>query len=146
MKLKWIYSEESHLTEKVMHSKNISSPSIEIPDMLIVGATEDSFLKHFVEERSWYPVRINFRRIDSLKWIAVYVSRPVSAITHVSRIVRISPYLDTARYQVDFDDPEELACPVRLDPDSTSGFQGQRYSWIQRIRSAKFISDLKPWG
>ena len=117
-----------------------------MPDMLIVGATEASFLKHFVEEKSWYPVRIDFRRIHSLKWIAVYESRPVSAITHVARIVRISPYLDTARYQIDFEEPEELISPVRLDPDSTSGFQGQRYSWMQRIRSAKFISDLKPWG
>ncbi len=129
-----------------MDLNNLSSPGIEMPDMLIVGATEASFLKHFVEEKSWYPVRIDFRRIHSLKWIAVYESRPVSAITHVARIVRISPYLDTARYQIDFEEPEELISPVRLDPDSTSGFQGQRYSWMQRIRSAKFISDLKPWG
>jgi len=129
-----------------MRSEDLPSHGIEMPDMLIVGATEASFLQHFIEENSWYPVRIDSRRVDALKWIAVYQSRPVSAITHVARIVRISPYLSTGRYQVDFCEPEELGSPIRLDPDAKSGFQGQRYSWMRRIGSAKIVSDLKPWG
>ena len=129
-----------------MHSENSAPFGIDRPDMLIVAATETSFLQHFIEENSWYPVRIDSRRVDALEWIAVYQSRPVSAITHLAKIVCIRPYLDTGRYQVDFSEPEELASPVRLDPDAKSGFQGQRYSWMRKIRSAKLVSDLKPWG
>lgn len=129
-----------------MRSEDLPPHGIEMPDMLIVGAIEASFLRHFIEEKSWYPVRIDSRRVDALKWIAVYQSSPVSAITHVARIVRIRPYLSTGRYQVDFGEPEELGSPIRLDPDAKSGFQGQRYSWMRRISSAKIVSDLKPWG
>jgi hypothetical protein len=129
-----------------MSLENLQTNGTEMPDMLIVSAREASFLKHFIEEKSWYPVRIDSRRIDALKWIAVYQSRPISAITHLAKIVSIRQYSYSREYQVDFEEPEKLASPIRPDPEDKLIFQGQRYSWKRKIGAAMFMSDLKPWG
>ena len=116
------------------------------PDLIIVGAKEESFQRCFIEERSWYPVRIDYYRIKELKWIAVYQIIPISAITHMAKIKEIQEYKDYGRYQIKFDEIIKLERIIKIDPNTKYGFQGQRYSWVHRINESQFISDLKPWG
>ena len=54
-----------------------------------------NFEETFLGEKRWYPVRINPKRIPYLKYIAIYVTSPVSAVTHYGKVAFIEPCRET---------------------------------------------------
>lgn len=116
------------------------------PDMLVVVANHVRFRRNVIEERSWYPIRLESSRIEALKWLTIYKTCPERAITHIARIIGIQPFQETGKFQVNFGELIELDSTVKLDPGWVAGFGGHRYSWRQRLSGARIISDLKPWG
>ena len=115
-------------------------------DTLIVSARVESFYDVFLGEWAWYPIRIDDRRKNDLKWICVYQNSPVRAITHYARITSIENYLETGRYKIVFDEPIDLPEPVALGSETGLSMQGQKYTTLDRLLRAKSISDLKPWN
>jgi hypothetical protein len=118
---------------------------IETPDTIIISAKEESFYGVFLMEQCWYPIRIGSEKLESIKWIAVYQTAPVSAITHFAKIDRIVDYQDTGRYKIVFDEPLELPVPISLGESRKKTFQGQRYTTLEKLKCARLIEDLKPW-
>jgi hypothetical protein len=55
-------------------------------DTIIVPAREESFKRTFLAENRWHHVRIHPRMLPRIKYIAVYRSAPISAITHVALV------------------------------------------------------------
>lgn len=115
-------------------------------DTLIVSARVDSFYDVFLGEWAWYPVRIDDRRKNDLKWISVYQNSPVRSITHYARIRSIENYMDSGRYKIVFDEPIDMPKPISLGSESGLTMQGQRYTSLERLLRAESISDLKPWN
>lgn len=115
-------------------------------DTLIVSARVESFYDVFLGEWAWYPIRIDDRRKNDLKWICVYQNSPVRAITHYARITSIENYLETGRYKIVFDEPIDLPEPIALGSETGLSMQGQKYTTLDRLLRAKSISDLKPWN
>lgn len=115
-------------------------------DTLIVSARVESFRDVFLGQWAWYPIRIDDRRKNDLKWICVYQNSPIRSITHYARIVSIKNYLETGRYKIVFEKPIELAEPLALGSEKGLSMQGQKYTCLERVLSAKSISDLKPWN
>lgn len=124
---------------------NVKRAASELPDTIIVSAREDSFYSVFLEQWCWYPIRIGSEKLASLKWIAVYQTAPVSAITHFARVDQIVDYKDTGRYKIIFDEPEDLEIPIALGEDRSKTLQGQRYTTLERLKMARVVEDLKPW-
>lgn len=117
----------------------------ESPDTIIVSAKEESFQSVFLGEWCWYPIRIGSEKLSSIKWIAVYQTAPVSAITHFAKIEQIVDYKDTGRFKIIFEEPEELEAPIVLGENRSKTLQGQRYTTLAKIKAAKQVEDLKPW-
>jgi len=117
-----------------------------IPDLIVVVANQIRFRRQVIEQRMWYPIRLDDNRLGTLRLIAIYNTSPVCAITHLARILSIKPYRNSGKYQINFVEPFQLMKPVRLDSENIARLAGHRYSWVQRLFEAKFISDLKPWG
>lgn len=115
-------------------------------DTLVVSARVESFRSVFVAEQAWYPVRIDHRRKSALKWICVYQNSPVRAITHYAKIIRIENYKANGCYRVIFERPMELQAPIILASEVGLTMQGQKYTSLENILSAKVISDLRPWN
>ena len=126
--------------------KDVDIKCQEISDTIIISAKEDSFYKVFLGEWCWYPLRIGTEKLKTLRWIAVYQTAPVSAITHFAKIEKIVDYLDTGRYKIIFEEPDELDKPVVIGNDRHRTFQGQRYTTMEKIKLSSFIDDLKPWN
>jgi len=124
---------------------NVKRAASELSDTIIVCAREDSFYSVFLEQWCWYPIRIGSEKLASLKWIAVYQTAPVSAITHFARIDQIVDYKDTGRYKIIFDEPEDLEIPIALGENRSKTLQGQRYTTLERLKMARVVEDLKPW-
>ena len=117
----------------------------ELPDTIIVSAKEESFYSVFLGEWCWYPIRIGAEKLTSLKWIAVYQTAPISAITHFAKIEQIVDYKETGRYKIVFEEPEELDNQIALGQNRSKTLQGQRYTTLEKLKKAKEIEDLKPW-
>ena len=124
---------------------NVEQTAIEPPDTIIVSAKEESFYSVFLGECCWYPIRIGSEKLASIKWIAVYQTAPVSAITHFAKIEQIVDYKDTGRYKIVFEEPEELDNQIALGENRNKTLQGQRYTTLEKLKRAKQIEDLKPW-
>lgn len=126
-------------------AQNVKQASNQLRDTIVITARENSFYSVFLGERCWYPIRIGPEKLQSLHWIAVYQTAPVSAITHFARIDRIVYYLDTGRYKIIFQEPEEFLNPISLGDDRAKTLQGQRYTTLEKLKKAKVVEDLKPW-
>ena len=127
------------------HPPSVENSSLELSDTIIVSAKEESFYSVFLGDWCWYPIRIGSEKLESLKWIAVYQTAPVSAITHYAKIEQIVDYKDTGRYKIVFEEPEELDTHIELGENRTKTLQGQRYTTLEKLKRAIEIEDLKPW-
>jgi hypothetical protein len=120
-------------------------PRFEPPDTIIVPAKEDSFHRVFIGEGCWYPIRLGEQKLKMIKWIAVYRTSPISAITHFARIDRIENYLETGRYKIILSEPKELQNSVHIGDTSKQSFQGQRYTTLAKLKCATLVAELRPW-
>ncbi|MBI2677259.1 MAG: hypothetical protein HYX28_00600 [Candidatus Koribacter versatilis] len=67
------------------------SPAEDEIDTVIVPAHEEGFEKGFQGQNCWYEIRIAAEKLDKIKYIAVYRTAPVSAITHFAPVHHIEP-------------------------------------------------------
>ena len=112
-------------------------------DTIIVPARLNGFKEVFLGEDRWYSINISNDRIPYLKYIAVYQSQPVSAVTYIARIKRIekSPF-KPGRKMVIFDGPaKQLKRSIPIGNDYTA-LQGPRYTNHTKLNSARTTDDL----
>ena len=64
----------------------------------MVPALKDGFEKVFLGQNRWYKVRIHPSMISQLKYVAVYRTALVSAITHYAPIRSIEPWRTQAKW------------------------------------------------
>jgi len=112
---------------------------VEPADTIIVPAKEETFYSVFLGEWCWYPIRLGTEKLKTIKWIAVYQTSPISAITHFAKIEQIVDYLETGRYKLVFNEPEEFECPITIGDTSKQSFQGQRYTTLEKLKKARMI-------
>jgi hypothetical protein len=112
-------------------------------DTVVVPAQEDGFVETFVGENRWHHIRMSAAMIPQIKWIASYRVAPLSAITHVAKVLKIQPYKDTGKYELVFEAPaEELKKPIQLVPKSTvKALQAPRYTSHARLIAAKDLNE-----
>ena len=91
------------------------SPDNEFFDTVVFPAHEEGFRNVFLDENKWYYVRIREDRLPSLKYIAIYVSSPVSKITHYAKIKYFEFDENMQKYIIHLDGQAiELENPVPL--------------------------------
>ena len=112
-------------------------------DTIVVPAHEDGFKEVFLGQNAWWAVRISGGMLEKIRFIAVYRTAPISAITHYAEIDRIEPYGEEGKYKLIFKGPA-----VKLEKeipfgDSPQGLmQGPRYTNFEKLKEAKQVSDL----
>jgi hypothetical protein len=118
--------------------------SSEQPDTVIVPARRDGFEKVFLGKDCWYAIRISGGMLDKIKYIAVYQTAPVMAITHYAPVDRIEPYGDEGKYKLIFS-LKAREIPQGKIPfgDAPQGaMQGPRYTTFAKLMAAKKLTDL----
>lgn len=111
-------------------------------DTIIVPAQKDGFDEVFLGEDAWYAIRIAGGMLDRIKYIAAYQTQPVSAITHVAPVARIEPYGEDGKYKVVFAAKAEPVGPIPFADAPKGAMQGIRYTSLDRLRSARKLTDL----
>ena len=118
--------------------------SAEAIDTIVVPANDQGFHRVFIGQDRWFKIRISASMLDRLKYIAVYQTVPVSAITHYAEIASIEKYEDTNKYIVNFKEKAKQIKPIKFDAANMSGgsMQGPRYTSVDKLLSAKKLSEV----
>ncbi len=115
-------------------------------DTVVVPAMKDGFVKVFLGESRWRAIRISGGKLEQIRWIAAYQTAPVSAITHIAKVSRIEPYGENGKYQLIFAEPAQEITPIPFADAPMGSTQGIRYTTLAKLKAAKKIGDLFPWG
>ena len=120
-----------------------ATPDIGELDTIVVPAREDGFKEVFVGENRWYAIRIHSSMIPQIKHIAAYRVAPISVITHIAPVNRITPWEDTGKYCLEFAEPAREIDPIKLDqPGGGKAPQSHRYASMKKITQATTFSEV----
>lgn len=111
-------------------------------DTIVVPAQAEGFNNVFIQENSWWSIRISASMIDRIKYIAAYQVAPISAITHIAEVARIAKYKDTNKYILYFKEPAQEIGPVKLGEGKGLAPQAPRYTKRSKILSARTLADV----
>jgi hypothetical protein len=113
-----------------------------VPDTIIVPAQEEGFERVFLGQHCWHAIRISGGMLSKIKYIAAYQTQPVSAVTHYAPVDRIEPYGEGGKYKLIFSDKPKKIGPVPFGDATPGAMQGPCYTTIEKLKSAKRLSDL----
>jgi len=117
-------------------------------DTIVCPAKQDGFEKAFLGQHAWWAIRIAEQNIPKIKFIAIYQSAPISAITHYGEVARIEPYTgedeDAGKYYKLFlkGEPVVLPHPVTLGKNVHLKPQGPKYAKLDDILKARTLDDV----
>jgi len=112
------------------------------PDTVIVPARKEGFEKVFLGEDCWYAIRISGGMLDKIKFIAAYQADPVRAITHFAAVDHIEPYGEDGKYKLVFSAKAMPIGPIPFADAPTGSMQGPRYTTLEKLKSAKKLTDV----
>lgn len=111
-------------------------------DTVVVPAQAEGFKRVFLEEDSWWAIRIASHMIEKLRFIAAYQTSPISAITHYAPIKLIEPYGNDGKYKVIFAEKASEIEKIPLGDAPRGTMQGIRYTSLAKLKSAKTVNEL----
>ena len=110
-------------------------------DTIVVPAYPQGFNKVFLKEKRWTNLKMDKDKKHNVKYLAVYQTKPVSAITHYAEIERLEDATKYGRYNVCFKgNPVEIE-HVRFTKMDICAVQGPRYTMLSLVLNAKSLSD-----
>jgi len=115
-------------------------------DTVVFPAYEEGFRETFLGEDKWYYVRVSEEKIPYIKYIAAYVGKPVSAITHYAKVKKNGfEYVEEeGKYVVHFSGSAiELPHSIPLGDSSPASTRAPRYTTLHKLLNAKKYGDLK---
>jgi len=136
---KILYEFEPFLNEVTEDTEKVDISDI---DTIVIPAREDGFKEVFIDENSWYAIRLNSSMIPKIKYIAAYQVAPISAITHIAEVKNIEQWKDTNKYILYFTEPAEKIKKVPLGNTKGKAPQSPRYSSKERILKANTLDSV----
>ena len=112
-------------------------------DTIICSGNEDSFNKYFLKENKWEHIRIEYKRLNKLKYIAIYITSPVQKITHYAKILEIKPSNTfKGKYNIKIDNPIMLKQNILLGNIHSATVRSNKYTLLSKLKCAKKYKDL----
>ena len=105
----------------------------------------EEYKQAFFNDREWRFVRISKRRIPKIKYIALYVGTPQSAISHYAKVAPDGFIFDEEqkKYRIRLDgDPIMLPNPIPLGSTSPMAARSPKYTTIQKLYTASEYREL----
>jgi len=110
--------------------------------VVVVPAQEEGFKAVFLGEHRWRAIRIAGGRLQQIRYIAAYQTRPISAVTHYAPVAEIQPYGEGDKYQVIFSGPPAEIKPIPFADAVAGCMQTPRYTTLGKLLTAKTVTEL----
>jgi hypothetical protein len=114
-------------------------------DAVVFPAQEEGFRDVFLGEEQWYYVRISKHKIPHIKYVAIYVNAPISAITHYAEVAEDGFVLDVeeGKYIVKLaSSPKKLTRPIPRGLISPASVRSPKYTTLNKLLHAEKFADL----
>ncbi len=129
------------LPQKINIDEEKPDPTNLKTDTIIVPAQEEGFKEVFLGENCWYAIRIGGGKLNQIKYIAVYQTAPISAVTYLAEVESIEPYGED-KYKLNFKAPAEKIEPIVYGDAKLGTMQSPRYTTLEKLKAANQVSDL----
>lgn len=112
---------------------------------LIVCASQESGLNFIEKNNKWQYVKVDANKIPNIKYLALYVGAPVSAIC---LYVEVDEFIEEImpdkqkKYTVTFKSPIHYISPIKLGDLNPITTRGIKYTTLDRLLKAKEYSDI----
>lgn len=116
----------------------------EILDTIVVPARPKGFGEVFIGENKWPNLKIDKNKLLHVKYIAVYQTGPVSAITHYAEIESFQPLPRVGRYDVFLRGRATEIRHVPFTDADVCAIQGPRYTSLELMLSARHLARAFP--
>jgi len=128
--------------KKEYEVEEVSSP--EDFDLVTFPAHDINFDIYFLGQHKWMEIRISNEKIKKLKYVAIYVGKPVSGITHYGEIGQIidSGNNNNKKIILLSGAPIALSHKVALGSTNSNAVRPPRYTTLKKLLNAHEISDL----
>ena len=110
-------------------------------DTIVVPAHPKGFNQVFLGEKRWPNLKMDKIRRPNVKFVAVYQTSPVSAITHYAEIERLEDIQKHGRYDVWFKGSPVEIRHVPFTKTDICAVQGPRYTMLERLLNAASLND-----
>lgn len=120
----------------------LPSASVSNDVVVVVPAQEEGFKAVFLGEHRWRSIRIAGGKLQQIRYLAVYQTKPISAVTHYAPVAEIEPYGEGGKYQLIFSGPPVEITPIPFADASPGLMQGPRYTTLGRLLAAKTVTEL----
>ena len=111
-------------------------------DTLVVPASPAGFENVFIGENAWHSFKLAKRALIELKYICVYQTKPVSAITHYAEIETIETTSNKKYIAYFKQNSVKPIGPIKYDHNALTAIQSPRYFNLIDILNAKTLRDL----
>lgn len=115
-----------------------------MPDTIVIPAHPKGFNEVFLAEGRWPNLKIDKKRHSDVKFIAVYQTKPVSAITHYAEIDKFEPMQKNGRFNVLLKNDISSVGPIEFTDADICAVQGPRYTYLKLILDAKHLDQAFP--
>jgi hypothetical protein len=70
-----------------------ATPVARSPDevVVVVPAQKEGFKEEFLGKHQWYAIRLAGGKLQQIRYIATYQTKPISAVTHYAPVAKIEP-------------------------------------------------------
>lgn len=123
-------------------NSGVASSTVPSLDTIIVPARIEGFNETFLGENSWYAIRIAGGKRSQIKYIAAYVSQPISQITHYAKVQSIEEYGEEGKFKLNFEEPAKKLGPIPYGNAPSGAMQSPRYTSLKKLLAAKKLTDL----
>ena len=126
--------------------KTLKTPMRRLPEMdtIVCPAQEEGFNDVFLKEHRWFEIRIHPKRIPKIKYLAMYETKPISAIRYIGKVKEIRPYKNTGKYEVILEgEPIKIKKPIKLSKDNPNlAPQSPKYTVKNLLDNAETLDDI----
>lgn len=124
--------------------KNTTTKSkCEFFNCVVYPAHDEGFIETFLNEGTWYYVKINKDKIPKIKYVAIYRNFPTSGITHYAKVKEYEYVEEQQGYRIIFDgDVIELDNFIPLGNVNAASTRAPRYTTLTKLLSASEYKDL----
>ena len=114
-------------------------------DTVVLPTNEDGFREVFLGERRWYYVKLDKKKIPNIQYLALYVKKPVSAITHYGKVAENGFQLDEekGKYLIQLEgEPLKLAHEIKLGETVPMATRSPKYTTLEKLKTVQYYNQL----